>query len=40
MTREPDSERIEAARHALLSEVVLLISETASVNRRNVARIS
>jgi signal transduction histidine kinase/DNA-binding response OmpR family regulator/HPt (histidine-containing phosphotransfer) domain-containing protein/PAS domain-containing protein len=29
MTMEPDSERLEAARHALLSEVVLLISETA-----------
>ncbi|MGD8491399.1 MAG: GAF domain-containing protein, partial [Anaerolineae bacterium] len=26
---EPDSERLEAARHAMLSEVVLLISETA-----------
>jgi signal transduction histidine kinase/DNA-binding response OmpR family regulator/HPt (histidine-containing phosphotransfer) domain-containing protein/PAS domain-containing protein len=29
MTMEPDSERLQAARHAMLSEVVLLISETA-----------
>ncbi len=29
MTMEPDSERLQAARHAMLSEVVLLLSETA-----------